>query len=411
MCEGGTEPVGQTIAAALKTAYSPPCPPELVTTEAVWNKEPEWDDLLIVVYKSGELPHTAQSYIQAFRGAHRTTKPGTAELEPGGAIIPVWTDPKHDRPPAPISTIRSVGYDGTSASLAQISRAAGVFLGLAVRPHSQRIFVAYRGSDGKEIAHDLHDRLLAAGFLPWLDIAEDNVTVGDDVQDRIREHIKQAGAILVVDTPDAPDSDWLRLEVEIATSQLIPVLPVVAGGERNSRIIPLDSLRRCAVVKQDGVDRKPLSDNEWLEVRKELEELMLTTYRRRLRILTRAQQIFTIAGFKWTVLDERLRMYKAEKKKLPLPVTIVLSHCSVHDPTYLPVLNAYAEYIKNFPAIASVNHKLCVYDRERVLSYAEFDALDKSLNGIQFILAHYNELDILIQSNFTKLREYPGGTP
>jgi hypothetical protein len=178
---------------------------------------------------------------------------------------------------------------------------------------------------------------------------------------------------------------------------------VVAGGERTSRFMLLQSLRRQALVKQNGLDASPLSDAEWLAVLREIEEVLICAYRRRLLILARAQTTFEKSGYNWQVVDERLRMYKADKKAL-MPRVIVLSHCSVHDITYLPALKAYWDYLKSYKELASVNQRLCIYDRDRVLSQAEIETLISNVPEMNVIVAHYNELELLVASNFTTLR-------
>jgi len=328
LAEEGTEPIGRTIADALTQEYNLPCAPEVVAAGAVWDRPIEWDDLLLVIYKSGALPEPAVKYIQAYRDAHK----------PAPMIMPVSTNAGFRKPPEPVSGIKAAEYDGTPDAVRRIVKAAGVFLGLALRPGRQQIFVSYRASDGSELAQALHGRLRAEGFEPWLDVAEENIAIGDEVQERIRQNVEKAAMILLVDTPDAPESKWVSAEIDMAIAQLIPVLPVVASGERTSRFIPLQSLRRQALVKQNGLDGTPLSDEDWAAVRKEIDEVLLCVYRRRLRILTRAQAAFEEVGYKWQVIDDRLRMYRADKQKALVPRVIVLSHCSVHDVTYLPAL-------------------------------------------------------------------------
>lgn len=405
LCEGGTEPIGQDICNQLVAAYSMPCHPELVTTESVWDRKPEWDDLLIVVFKSKSLPDKAQDYIRAFREAHPLIKPGERESEPGGLIFPVSTNPDHRRPPDPVSGIKAAEYSETESARGAIVKTAGVLLGLALRPGNQRIFVSYRATDGKEIAAQLFNRLEAAGFNAWLDVAGENLTISDDVQDTIRARVKDAALVLLVDTPEAPDSKWVAVEVNCAIGRLIPVVPVVVGGPKASRFIALQGLQRLAVVKSGGFNTEPMSEAEWREVLTEIEQVLLAAYRRRLRIMLRAEQAFSLNGFKWSTVDEPLRMYLAERRKRPDPTTIVLSHCSIHDITYLPALLAYTEFIKHYSDLPRVNYKVCVYDRERLLSDSELAAIDQYLgDDVNFILAHYNELGLLIESNFRRLR-------
>src|ERR1035441_3090356 len=113
LAEDGTEPIGNAIADALRQEYSLPCTPAVVPTDAVWNRDVEWDDLLLVVFQSDALPDAATKYIEAFRTAH----------ENGGAIVPVATRATFRKPPDPISCVKSAEYDGTPASTALITKA------------------------------------------------------------------------------------------------------------------------------------------------------------------------------------------------------------------------------------------------------------------------------------------------
>lgn len=395
LTEDGTEPAAQALAAALTAEYSLANAPAIVPSGAVWARSVEWDDLLLVVYKSGTLAPSAAQYIQAYRDAHKTV----------GGIIPVGTNPAFLVPPNPISGIKAGLWDGSPERTARIVKSAGVFLGLAFRPGSQRIFVAYPASDGEALAKAIHDRLQFEGFNPWLDVAKENIAVGDDVQEEIRRSIDTAAMILLVDTPDAPASKWISIEIDMAISQLVPVLPIVIGDERTSRFIQLQSLRRQVVVGQNGPGAQPLSDAEWDEVLNEVGQLLLSAYRRRLKILSRAQSAFKENGFQWHVLDERLRMYRADKNMGLMGKVVTLSHCLVHDITYLPALKAYWRYLKTYADLAAVNQKLCIYDRDRVLSEAEMETLKNNLPDMNPILAHYNELELLLASNFTALRK------
>jgi hypothetical protein len=392
LTQTGAEPAAEAIAAALLREY-PLCPPKVVPADAVWASKVDWDDLLLVVYNSRRLPASAIQYIETFRKAHET----------GGGVIPVGVNPAFPVPPDPLSEIKAAKYDGSLGLTAGIVKAAGVFLGLALRPGSQKIFVSYRMSDGKLVAQSLHDRLKGAGFNPWLDEADENLVIGDEVQDKIRSSVNTAAMVLLVDTPDAPNSPWVKVEVDMANGQLVPVLPVVAGGERLSRFIQLQGLRRWALVKTNGLDGTPLTDPEWENVRAEIDELLLATFRRRLKILSRAKAAFEVSGYQWHSVDERLRMYRADKSTARLPKVIALSHCLVQDITYVPALKAYWNYLNGYQDLAAVNQKLCIYDRDSVLSPTEMQTLSDNIPKMNVILAHHNELAMLLASNFTTL--------
>jgi hypothetical protein len=395
LAQQGTEAAAKDIKAALLQEYSLACPPEIVATDAVWSRPVEWDDLLLVLYNSNVLPVAAIQYIQAFRTAHNT----------GGRMIPVGVNPQFRRPPDPLTLIKAAQYDGTPQVMAQIVQSSGVFLGLSLHPGSEKIFVTYRASDGKTLAQSIYDRLKTAGFDAWLDEAGENLKIGEDVQETIRKNLEQAAMILLVDTPDAPDSQWVKIEVDLALCKLIPVLPAVAGGEQAPRFIQLAGLRRWALVKQNGLDNTPLSDVEWdgvpevpgmRGVRTEIDELLLSSVRRRLRIVSRARKAFEDQGYVWEPIDERLRMYRSEKTISALQKIVAFSHCLVQDITFVPALDAWWKYVTKYPGLSTVNQKLCIYDREKVLSPPEIEALAASVPQINAILAHYSELETLI---------------
>ena len=401
LCEDGTEQAGNRIVQQLQSAYDMPSLPQMVPSNATWNRSPEWDDLLVVVYRSAELPQSAWDYITAFRNAHKSTDSITQQQRAGGFVVPVAIDPGNMKPPSPISGIKAVLFRDDPETLKGIGDTVGVMLGVAVRPGSQRIFISYRKSDGEQIARDIDRRLEADGFEPWLDEAKENVRIGDDVQQQIHDHVKDAAVMLLVDTRDAPDSDWVFEEIEMAVAQLILVVPVVIGDTR-CRFDRLASLRRQALVKPNGLDGQPLADTEWEAVRATMDEVLLSGYRRRLLLLSRAETAFRENGYDWSVLDQRMRMYKADRKQgLPLSV---LSHCSIHDITWMPALKAYADYITKLRDVAGLNFKLCLYDREKRLSNAETRYIYQELGREPFYPTHHNQLGMLLLSNFARMQ-------
>jgi hypothetical protein len=401
LCENGTQHIGDQIVQQLQSAYDMPSPPQLVRSDATWNRSPEWDDLLIVVYCSAQPPRPAQDYIIAFRNAHKTTDSITKQQRPSGFVVPVAVDPAYMRPPPPISGIEAVLFRDDPKTLKRIVDSVGVMLGVAVRPGSQRIFISYRKSDGEQIARDIHQRLENDGFEPWLDEAKENINIGDDVQQQIHDHVKDAAVMLLVDTPGAPESAWVFEEIEVAVAQLVLVVPVVIG-DTQSRFDHVASLRRKALVKPGGLDGQPLADTEWQSVRATMDEVLLSGYRRRLLLLSRAERAFRENGYDWSVLDQRMRMYKANRKQ-PLPLA-VLSHCSIHDITWMPALKAFADYIAKLRDVADLNFKLCLYDREKSLSQAETQYIYQQLGRSLFYPTHHNELGLLLLSNFARMQ-------
>jgi hypothetical protein len=154
LCDAGTEAIGKALAHAIQTRYTPAVAPALCLAATGWTRGSEWDDLLLVVYRSAALDAPARELIAAYREAHALSAPATGERKPGGFLIPVATDPAWVKPPDPISGIKAALYDGSPASEELVLRAVGTLLGMAVRPGEHHIFLSYRSSDGMEIATD-----------------------------------------------------------------------------------------------------------------------------------------------------------------------------------------------------------------------------------------------------------------
>src|SRR5207253_6917272 len=117
LCEPGTEAAGQAISQAIERQYAPSAPPQVCAPGSTWSRSAEWDDLLLVVFASPALPPWAQEFVNAFRDAHPVRDPSTGQQTPGGFVIPVATNAALQRPPEPISGIKSAPYDGSDASL------------------------------------------------------------------------------------------------------------------------------------------------------------------------------------------------------------------------------------------------------------------------------------------------------
>jgi hypothetical protein len=406
LCQGGEEGTGRMIAQDLCDEYGLPVSPEVLSDDAIWPGAPEWNDVLLVVYRSRDVPESTREYIKAFRKAHANTPPRSNVPRPGGVVIPVAMDPGAPVPPDPISGIKALAYDDSARGPAgRLSRWVGVFLGITLRRGEHQIFISYRASDGSVIAQDLYRRLESAGFQPWLDEAVDaeNMPPAADVQQVIGTHVKQASMVLVVDSPAAPQSRWIKLEIDTAIGELIPVLPVVVG-EEVSRFIALSSLRRRVPVKSGGLDGLPVSDEDWARLSERVEDLLLETYRRRLRTTTRAEEVFRKNGYDWTIRDPERRVFQSDRSNPPLPTVSVLSHCSIHDVTWIPALKAFERFLHDFPAIAEISQKLCIYDRDGPLWDAQIEDIYENLNSMPFILAHRDELPLLLSSNFSSLR-------
>jgi formylglycine-generating enzyme required for sulfatase activity len=90
------------------------------------------------------------------------------------------------------------------------------------------IFISY-SKKNKEYANALADFLQAQGFNIWID--KDDIEYGVDWWDAIVEGLQECGAFLVVMTPEAKTSDWVKRECFLALEQKKPMFPVLLNGK------------------------------------------------------------------------------------------------------------------------------------------------------------------------------------
>lgn len=102
-----------------------------------------------------------------------------------------------------------------------------------------KVFISYVNDD-RELARRLSRSLEAAGFEVWLD--ESNILPGDNWAEKVSQALRDSQAMVVLVSPAAMESKWVRSEIEFALGakeyrgRLVPVFV----GPRNS--IPQDRL-------------------------------------------------------------------------------------------------------------------------------------------------------------------------
>jgi hypothetical protein len=125
-----------------------------------------------------------------------------------------------------------------------------------------------------------------------------------------------------------------------------------------------------------------------------IEELLLEIYRRRLLVTDRTRAAFDQNGFNWRVVDERRRIYRAEREG-DLSSHRVLSHCSTADPQYFPAVLSFGQFVNNYPEVARLNEKLFVYDRTELLTRAEVREVRQN-SGDFCAIVHHSEVGRLV---------------
>ncbi|MCP4546711.1 MAG: toll/interleukin-1 receptor domain-containing protein [bacterium] len=133
-----------------------------------------------------------------------------------------------------LERLNAVGWQPGDGQ-AILSTVRGI-LGLEVFPRQRKVFISYRRKDGEEIARSVRENLCAAGYVAFLDIFD--IEGGAPVQERIMEEIGDKDFVLLIDTPAARQSDWVRSEIVEALSLRIPVRVLSVGQDDAYPLLP-----------------------------------------------------------------------------------------------------------------------------------------------------------------------------
>jgi hypothetical protein len=318
VCENEAQPIAQDICEDLAQAYHDQLQVTIIPAheQTAWCVEPAWDDLLIALYDTQNFPEMGKRFIQAYLDMS----------DARGYVLPVALHPQRQRPPEPMSHLKAILYDDAAkGTTGRIARRVGALLGLRLRRGDTKIFISYRAVDGSAIAQQLYAFLHSHGFNPWLDEAQDaddgdpNIQGGENVQTVLDTHLRQAALILLVDTPKAPESKWIKFEIDTANAQLLPIFPVCCRDEDDHRRGPrfrslMDLQRWEPVTLRPHRPAMPLEETELDRIMDEIESYLCEIYRRKSKIPYEVSKRFKDHDFAWTALDDSRRLYQSLKR-------------------------------------------------------------------------------------------------
>jgi hypothetical protein len=399
--QDGCEPIATGAAADLVTAFVGQVEVQVIAASAppAWPGDRAWDDLLVIVYRDNAFPAIGSQFIADFMAQ----RPDTALL------LPVATDPSFREPPGAAAGIKALAYHAAAAGPdGRLVNRAGGMLGLRVQGRDTKIFVSYRGSDGAGIAKQLYDYLTGSGHRAYLDEAKDidgdtAILPGSDVQKQIDEALKDANLLLLIDTPDAPSSRWIKHEVDTADSLLLPVLPIcfrkAADPKQGPRFRSLLELQRWVSFRMPPPAAvPPLTDDQLAQIVDESEKYLCEIFRRKCRVPFIVEKEFVSRGFAWKALDQRLLMFESSKAHNTRLHMRVCSHCSVFDQIYMPALRRFSKFLNE---TGRGNWSLFIYDGKELLPQPQLEELVADEGDV--LILHHQELAALIDSNFTML--------
>jgi len=376
------------------------CQAVAAETSTRWPADPSWDDLLLVLFNDGVFPSPGVDYITKYLKKRGNT----------GQILPVAISGAAPIPPGPAEAFKALPYDsGAPGEHGRIVRRIGSMLGLRLQGRDAKIFLSHRASDGAKIAAQLARHMTDLGYRPWLDEAveidgDTMILPGSRAQQQIDTALAEASLVLLLDTPDALGSRWIKHEIDTADGLLLPILPVWfrATSDRRigTRFSSLLSLQRWVEVPlPDVTSSEPLSEVQLNQIIHSAEEYLCEILRRKCRVPFLVQNEFQSKGFTWDVLDKHRFMYRSSKLHGSRLKTEVLNHCSIFEQIYEPALKVFCKFLEN---ASWAQFPLFVYDGD-LLPDQVLSEIVKARADDRVIILHHQELANLIGSHFTVL--------
>lgn len=237
-------------------------------------------------------------------------------------VIPISSGLQRCNPPDGLQYLKGAHWpDDASMVLDRI----GVWLGLMLLPGAQKIFISYKTSDGEAAAIALEKHLQARGYRVFRDASKDrddgtpNISPGDNLHDVLAKHIRGASAVLLLDTPAAPQSIWIHGETKITIGRRIPILPVVfraQGDDEGSRFRRLKELHRFVPVPL-AAGAAPVLDEAACEiVVVKLERFLLTITQRRRACLESVKREFANGEWSFDGYRDFQHLFEAQRRQL-----------------------------------------------------------------------------------------------
>lgn len=361
-----------------------------------WIKKREWNEIMIILHEgfdigfSQKMTEFIKKYIESNYGRYN--------------ILPLCYNVSENIPPTPVDGIKSISIDihKTKKIDNTLKRRLESLLGTKVRERENKIFISYKSNE-LPIVEQIENMFEKVGYSVWRDEAKDdydgvgNINIGEDVQKVIEENIKNASLLLLLETPDAIHSKWIKKEIEIAISNFIPILPICFKNEsitqRGSRFTKLRPINRYV----DITYKKKLCDEELDEILDEVELFLSQLFQNRHKYPYIIEEVFKDYNFNWEQHTPMKPIYKSTRRE-DRGMTKVFSHCSHYDGVFISDLDAYIDFIENNKE--QTNQRIYFYGGSSLPIPEINDYYEKNSKYNDYKIYHPDELREKIQNNF-----------
>jgi len=278
-----------------------------------------------------------------------------------GRILALGRTPGRLPAPPPLDTLQGISLPDLSQDrVTEVATAALINASLRLSRDSQAsLFISYAHRDGWALAEALSEGLRGRGFRVFRDENRDSdgmtsIPAGNSTQEVIQANILSHGFLLLLDTPEAEKSTWVREEVNTAFGYLLPLLSVVVEsppGEskvrQGGRFRAVRELEREVRLSSEalGYDKTPALEiaveKALPEIATQAVEILLEHLRSRRRLIHGSRQRFETLRYSWKIHGKDRFQFAAERPTPRRHVTKrIVVQCSPYPRLLRPVVGS-----------------------------------------------------------------------
>ena len=182
---------------------------------------PQWDEISTVMNRSAMAVYLGSTQAKSDPECRQKVRKAKALGLPIFPIIEA-SSPHIEQVPSELEYVKALTWSSNETVPMQLISSVLEVLGINER--ERRLFISYRQLDAKTVATDLFHALIEKRFQVFLD--QFQTTFVENIQERIDEALEDMGFVLLLYSPDMPNSPWVDWEITRALKSRLPILVV-----------------------------------------------------------------------------------------------------------------------------------------------------------------------------------------
>lgn len=182
---------------------------------------PQWDETSTVMDRSAMAIYLGSTQAKSDPDCQEKVRKALAL---GLPIFPVIeaSNSHTEQVPSELEYVKALTWSCSDTVPTQVI--SSVLEVLGINEKERRLFISYRQLDAKTVATDLFHALIEKRFQVFLDRFQ--TTFVENIQDRIDEALEDMAFVLLLYSPDMPNSPWVDWEITRALKSQLPILVV-----------------------------------------------------------------------------------------------------------------------------------------------------------------------------------------